>query len=147
MEERGWELPTDFAGLESLCGEIREAGLLPGVVGTQLTGGPFSTVFNLAKTSWLTGTAAWTFANISQYILGVYPTHSGLQINPCVPKGFGDFKLTREYRGAVYHIQVLNPQDVEKGVISMTVDGTAVEGNIIPCPKDQKEVNVVVTMG
>ena len=54
MEERGWELPTDFAGLESLCGEIREAGLLPGVVGTQLTGGPFSTVFNLAKTSWLT---------------------------------------------------------------------------------------------
>ena len=47
----------------------------------------------------------------------------------------------------MYHIQVLNPQDVEKGVISMTVDGTAVEGNIIPCPKDQKEVNVVVTMG
>lgn len=54
MEEHGWELPSDFAGLEALCGEIREAGLLPGVVGTQLTGGPFSTVFNLAKTSWLT---------------------------------------------------------------------------------------------
>lgn len=54
MEEHGWELPSDFAELEALCGEIREAGLLPGVVGTQLTGGPFSTVFNLAKTSWLT---------------------------------------------------------------------------------------------
>ena len=100
-----------------------------------------------AKNSWLTGTAAWTFANISQYILGVYPTHSGLQINPCVPKGFGDFKLTREYRGAVYHIQVLNPQGVEKGVVSMTVDGAAVDGNIIPYDKDKKEVNVVVTMG
>lgn len=54
MEEHGWELPRDFAELEALCGEIREAGLIPGVVGTQLTGGPFSTVFNLAKTSWFT---------------------------------------------------------------------------------------------
>lgn len=54
MEEHGWSVPSDFAELEALCGEIREAGLIPGVVGTQLTGGPFSTVFNLAKTSWLT---------------------------------------------------------------------------------------------
>lgn len=54
MEEHHWEVPTDFAELESLCGEILEAGLVPGVVGTQLTGGPFSTVFNLAKTDWLT---------------------------------------------------------------------------------------------
>lgn len=54
MEEHHWELPSDFAELESLCAEIREAGLIPGVVGTQLTGGPFSTVFNLAKTDWLT---------------------------------------------------------------------------------------------
>lgn len=54
MEEHHWEVPSDFAELESLCGEIREAGLIPGVVGTQLTGGPFSTVFNLAKTDWLT---------------------------------------------------------------------------------------------
>lgn len=54
MEEHGWELPASFQELEALCAEIREAGLLPGVVGTHLTGSPFSTVFNLAKTSWLT---------------------------------------------------------------------------------------------
>ena len=114
---------------------------------SQMVAGRDAKYHGEAKNSWLTGTAAWTFANISQYILGVYPTHSGLQINPCVPKGFGDFKLTREYRGAVYHIQVLNPQSVEKGVVSMTVDGAAVDGNIIPYDKDKKEVNVVVTMG
>ena len=114
---------------------------------SQMVAGRDAKYHGEAKNSWLTGTAAWTFANISQYILGVYPTHSGLQINPCVPKGFGDFKLTREYRGAVYHIQVLNPQGVEKGVVSMTVDGAAVDGNIIPYDKDKKEVNVVVTMG
>lgn len=54
MEERGWAVPSNVEELEALCGEIRAAGLLPGVVGTQLTGGPFSAVFNLAKTGWLT---------------------------------------------------------------------------------------------
>ncbi|MCM1537558.1 MAG: ABC transporter substrate-binding protein [bacterium] len=54
MEENGWELPENFAELEALCEEIRAEGLIPGMVGTQLTGNPFSAVFNLAKTDWLT---------------------------------------------------------------------------------------------
>ncbi|MCM1119743.1 MAG: glycosyl transferase [bacterium] len=127
--------------------EISEIHRTEPYVYSQMVAGRDAKFHGEAKNSWLTGTAAWTFANVSQYILGVYPTHSGLQINPCVPEGFGDFKLTREYRGAVYHIQVLNPQGVEKGVVSMTVDGVAVEGNIIPYDKAKKEVNVVVTMG
>ena len=54
MEEKGWELPSDFAELEELCAAIRAEGLIPGIVGTQLTGDPFSAVLNLAKTGWLT---------------------------------------------------------------------------------------------
>lgn len=54
MEEHGWQVPSSFAGLEALCAEIREAELIPGVIGTQLTGNTFSALFNLAKTSWLT---------------------------------------------------------------------------------------------
>ena len=54
MEEKGWEVPGNLAELEALCAEIRAEGLIPGVVGTMLTGGPFSNVFNLAKTDWLT---------------------------------------------------------------------------------------------
>lgn len=54
MEEHGWEIPENFSQLEALCREIEAAGLLPGVMGTQLTGTPFSTVFNLAKTDWFT---------------------------------------------------------------------------------------------
>ncbi len=100
-----------------------------------------------AKNSWLTGTAAWTFVNISQYILGVYPTHNGLQINPCIPDGFGDFELTRTYRGANYHIQVKNPKNVRKGVVKMTVDGKEVSGNIIPHEAGKTDVNVEVIMG
>lgn len=54
VEENGWELPGNFEELETLCAEIRAKGLIPGLVGTQLTGNTFSAVFNLAKTDWLT---------------------------------------------------------------------------------------------
>lgn len=54
MEEHGWEVPQNMSELESLCAEIREAGLIPGMIGTQLTGTPFAAVFNIAKTDWLT---------------------------------------------------------------------------------------------
>ena len=100
-----------------------------------------------AKNSWLTGTAAWTFVNISQYILGVYPTHQGLSINPCIPEGFGDFTITRKFRKGTYNITVRNPSNVEKGVKSMTVDGKPVDGCVIPYVKGQTEYNVEVVMG
>lgn len=99
-----------------------------------------------AKNSWLTGTAAWTFVNISQYILGLRPTHSGLMIDPCVPEGFGDFTIERYYRGSNYHIQIKNPENVQKGVKKVTVDGTVIEGNTIPV-SNRKEVFVEVIMG
>jgi cellobiose phosphorylase len=101
-----------------------------------------------AKNSWLTGTAAWTFVNVSQYILGVYPTHTGLQVNPCVPSGFGDFDLVRTYRGVNYHVSVKNPNGVQKGVSKIIVDGKELVGtSIIPYEADKKDVNVEVVMG
>ena len=99
-----------------------------------------------AKNSWLTGTAAWTFVNLSQYLLGIQPTFDGLRIDPCLPEDFGDFAVTRLYRGCLYRIQVENPHHVQKGVSYLTVDGRKVEGNLIPV-SDQKEVSVVVHMG
>ena len=62
--------------------------------------------FGEAKNSWLTGTAAWTFVNVSQYIIGIQPTLNGLCIDPCVPADFGDFTVTRKYRDVVYNITV-----------------------------------------
>ena len=100
-----------------------------------------------AKNSWLTGTAAWTFVNISQYILGIYPTHKGLSVNPCVPKDFGDFQITRKFREGTYDIKVVNPDKVEKGIKSITVDGASIEGCVIPYVKGKEHYDVVVTMG
>ncbi len=114
---------------------------------SQMVAGRDAKFHGEAKNSWLTGTAAWTFVNVSQYILGVSPTHTGLSVNPCVPAGFGDFKITRQFREGVYHIQVKNPDNVQKGVVSMTVDGVPVNGHIIPYVKGKAKYNVVVTMG
>ena len=127
--------------------EISEIHRTEPYVYSQMVAGRDAKYHGEAKNSWLTGTAAWTFVNISQYILGVYPTHTGLSINPCIPDGFGDFTLTRSYRDVVYHISVKNPNNVQKGVASMTVDGVAVDGCIIPYDASKKEVNVEVVMG
>ena len=127
--------------------EISEIHRTEPYVYSQMVAGRDAKFHGEAKNSWLTGTAAWTFVNISQYILGVYPTHTGLSINPCVPKGFGDFKLTRSFREGVYNITVKNPQNVEKGVVSLEVDGVKVDGCVIPYVQGKTEYNVTVTMG
>ncbi len=114
---------------------------------SQMVAGRDAKFFGQGKNSWLTGTAAWTFTDISQYILGVYPTLNGLQINPCTPHGFGDFNIRREYRGTVYDIKVSNPSDVCKGVAKMVVDGAEVSGNVIPYDSSKKNVSVEITMG
>ena len=99
---------------------------------SQMVAGRDAKYHGEAKNSWLTGTAAWTFCNVSQYILGVMPTHKGLQIDPCVPKDFGSFDLVRRFRDAEYHIHVVNPDNVEKGVKMLLVDGRQIDGNVIP---------------
>ena len=98
------------------------------------------------KNSWLTGTAAWTFVNLSQAILGVQPSYDGLSIDPCIPEGFGDFTLTRRFRGATYYFDVKNPSNVEKGVAYLDVDGKRVEGNVVPVEDGKKEYHVTVHM-
>lgn len=127
--------------------EISEIHRTEPYVYSQMVAGADAYTPGEAKNSWLTGTAAWTFVNISQHILGVYPTHRGLSIDPCVPPDFGDFTLTRKFREGTYNIKVLNPDNVEKGVKSLTVDGKTVEGCVVPYEKGKTVYDVVVTMG
>ena len=114
---------------------------------SQMIAGRDAVFFGEAKNSWLTGTAAWTFVNISQHILGLLPTHEGLSVDPCIPHDFGEFELTRKFREGTYHIQVKNPKQVEKGVISLRVDGQEIAGNVIPYVKGKTEYQVEVTLG
>ncbi len=102
---------------------------------SQMVAGCDAATFGEAKNSWLTGTAAWTFVDVSQYILGIQPTLAGLKIDPCIPHTMDGFTLRRVWRGATYEIVVENPDHLEKGVKTMTVDGKPVSGSILsPVP-------------
>ena len=103
--------------------------------------------FGQGKNSWLTGTAAWNMVAISQYILGIQPDFDGLKIDPSIPSDWEGFTATRIFRGTKYKIVVKNPAHVCKGVKSMTVDGKAVAGCVIPFKAGKKEVEVEVTLG
>ena len=100
-----------------------------------------------AKNSWLTGTAAWNFVAVSQYILGVIPDWDGLKIDPSIPHEWDGFTISRQFRGATYDVTVKNPNHVCKGVVSVTVDGKAIEGNVLPVFSDGKSHAVEVVMG
>ena len=115
---------------------------------SQMIAGKDAKFFGEAKNSWLTGTAAWTFMNVSQYILGVQPTLDGLSINPCVPADFGGFNITRKFRDVTYQIKVENPNNVEKGVKELIVDGVSYPNTtVIPYDAAKKAVDVTVIMG
>jgi cellobiose phosphorylase len=100
-----------------------------------------------AKNSWLSGTASWNFFAITQYILGVKTDYDGLLIDPCIPSKWDGFTMKREFRGAQYTIEVQNPDHISKGVKSVFVNGTEIEGNTVPILEKGKEHSVKVIMG
>ncbi|HEY9122317.1 MAG TPA: glycosyl hydrolase family 65 protein, partial [Brevefilum sp.] len=84
--------------------------------------------FGLARNSWLTGTASWTYQAGLKYILGIRPEYDGLKVDPCIPASWDGFEVSRKFRGATYHIRVSNPDGVCKGVQSVLVDDQPYDG-------------------
>ncbi|MFH1429745.1 MAG: glycosyl transferase, partial [Candidatus Margulisiibacteriota bacterium] len=83
--------------------------------------------FGLGRNSWLSGTSSWTYQAATKFILGIRPEYDSLTIDPCIPKSWDGFNATRVFRGAIYKIEVKNPNHVSKGVKSITVDGKPVD--------------------
>ena len=142
---RAWQVYTRTC--PAYIEDISEIHRTEPYVYSQMIAGKDAPNFGEAKNSWLTGTAAWTFLDVSQYILGIRPDYDGLVVDPCIPASLNGFSAKRDFRGVTYHITVKNPNGAEKGVASMTVDGTPVEGNMIPFDGSKKEVQVEVVMG
>ena len=96
------------------------------------------------KNSWLTGTAAWMWYTVSEFILGIQPDYEGLRIDPCLPSTAKEYTVKRRFRGALYHIHVLNPDGHQKGVKRISLDGKAVSGNLVPWSEGEHQVEVVM---
>lgn len=127
--------------------EISDVHKTEPYVYAQMIGGKDARRMGEAKNSWLTGTAAWNFVAISQWILGIKPEYDGLKIDPCIPKDWDGYTVSRLYRGATYVIDVKNPDHVSSGIKKITVDGAEIDGNILPVFNDAKEHKVEVIMG
>ena len=114
---------------------------------SQMTAGRDAPTPGEGKNSWLTGTVAWSFITLSQYILGVRPDFDGLVIDPCIPSDWKKFKVVRKFRGDVYNISFSNPKGICKGVRKITLDRKEIKGNKIPVQNDKKEHSVEVELG
>lgn len=127
--------------------EISDLHKMEPYVYSQMIAGKDAKNFGQAKNSWLTGTAAWNFYVISNYILGIKPDWQGLRVDPCIPHDWDGYEVSRRFRGATYEIAIRNPEHVCKGVKTVTVDGQTIEGNLLPVFADGQTHQVEVILG
>ena len=61
------------------------------------------------KNSWLTGTAAWNWHTVTEFLLGIHPDYDGLRIEPCLPADrFPSYRVVRRFRDAEYDLTIRN---------------------------------------
>jgi len=99
------------------------------------------------RTSWLTGAAAWAYYSAVYHLLGIRPEVDGLRIDPCIPSVWKGFSATRMFRGKRVDIEVRNPAGVCRGVRSMAINDSPVDGNLIPADRLEAVNKVVVVLG
>jgi len=103
------------------------------------------TAFGRARHPWLTGSGGWNYTAVTRWILGIRLTFEGMVVDPCIPAGWDGFQVVRQWRGATFNITVSNPGRVEKGVKTVTLNGSPIRGAIPPQPAgSSNEVRVVM---
>ena len=111
----------------------------------QMIAGKTARRFGEAKNSWLTGTAAWNFVTLSQYLCGLRPTYDGLMVEPRLPEHIKSAELTRKFRGVTYKITVENKKN--DGKVVLEVEGGKADGTIVKANPGVKEVTVKAIIG
>src|ERR1022692_1754423 len=125
--------------------EISELHRCEPYVYAQMIAGKDAATFGEAKNSWLTGTAAWNYYAIVQWILGIRTSLDGLEIAPVIPERWTGFHAVRRFRGVTYQITVR--REGPGNAVNLTVDGQPVAGDVIPAPADGRtDVAVEVTL-
>jgi cellobiose phosphorylase len=109
---------------------------------SQMIAGKDAAIPGEAKNSWLTGTAAWSFYAVTQYIIGIKPEYDGLKIEPHLPDEIEKITVKRKFRGADYIIEIINKGGEN---INVTLDGKKVDG-LLPLPGKSKSYNVKVVI-
>jgi cellobiose phosphorylase len=83
----------------------------------------------------------------THWILGIRPQADGLLVAPSIPAQWDGFKVRRTFRGAVYQIEVENPQHVNSGIRSVSVDGQPYASNLLPVFANGSTHTIKIVMG
>jgi len=92
---------------------------------------PDHPTYGQASHSWLTGSSVWMLRGALDYILGIRPTYKGLLFDPCLPTHFIKIRIKRVFRGRHYHISIDNPEGLQRGSVTVMVNGISIIGNLI----------------
>lgn len=125
--------------------EISELHRMEPYVYAQMIAGKGSARHGEAKNSWLTGTAAWNFVALSQWILGIRPDFDGLRVEPRLPSHVKKAEIRRIFRGAEYLVEVENRENT--GPVTLTIDGQRVSGCVVPAAPAGATVRIVAVVG
>ncbi len=140
---KAWEHYKKIA--PSYLEDISEIHRLEPYVYAQMIAGKAARRHGEAKNSWLTGTAAWNFVALSQWICGVRPEYAGLRIEPRLPSHIKNAVITRKYRGVNYKIDITNNNP--EGKIVVTSDSASVTGTLALAKDGTKEVSIKAVIG
>jgi cellobiose phosphorylase len=143
--ERAWEYYRAF--MPSAYNDRADLRQVEPYVHCQTTYSRYNVNEGASRTPWLSGTASWAAYSATHWILGVRPEVDGLRIDPCIPKAWQGFTMTRTFRGMRLHIEVRNPRRKNRGVKSLTADGEPLAGNIVPGGKLQDGAKIVAVLG
>lgn len=113
----------------------------------QSTHSKFSQKFGVSRVPWLSGTASWAHYTATHHILGLRPETGGLRIDPCIPTKWPGFKARRRFRGRDLHIEVRNPDGLNRGVSHLIVDGKRIDGSLLPAELAAKATHIVAVLG
>ncbi|HVT68076.1 MAG TPA: glycosyl hydrolase family 65 protein, partial [Trebonia sp.] len=115
----------------------------------QMIAGPDAAIPGEAKNSWLTGTAAWNYVAVTQWILGLRPEFDGLRVDPVLPASWPGYQATRRFRGATYQVTVRRAGTLAPGRAESAgtrVDGQRVAGTLLPLAAPGETVRVEVVL-
>jgi cyclic beta-1,2-glucan synthetase len=77
--------------------------------------------------TWYTGSSSWMYRAGTEFILGLHPHGQKLFLDPCVPHDWKQFKIFYKHGNSRYEIQFENPQQVQRGILTIQVDGREIK--------------------
>ncbi|MBO4732112.1 MAG: glycosyl transferase [Spirochaetaceae bacterium] len=143
--EEAWEYYKKIA--PAYLEDISEIHRLEPYVYAQMVAGKEARRHGEAKNSWLTGTAAWNFVALSQYISGLRPEYDGLRVEPRFPKHIKTAEITRIYRGVTYKISVINKNPTGNVNLSVESGNASINGTVVSSSEKSGTVCIKAVIG